>query len=334
MPDPSRLLIVRHGRGRGRDPENYDAALARTFEEHPDVAARCDVWHTGTPPPSADAYRTVLCLLADPLREHFPDCYAEAHELTERARAAGAGIVNPPDALSNTIKSRQAELWEAAGIPQARTLGYTDEAELATVADGLRFPVIVRGDDLHDHAATATFASRDELDATELPYPGALSELIDTRRGHTEPALSRLFHKCRAFVFGDHVRTHHLALAEDPIVSMSSSLFKVPYRPRSRAPWTHLARRRWYRRAIEMDLAYFHEPEPQADLLRRAVHTLGLGFAAVDYARLGDGSLLLFEANPYFTFPATAHTPLEAPRRMLERRVEYRRVLADALRAW
>lgn len=326
-----RLLIVRHGPGRGRDRENYDEVLRRVLEEHPELAERCDVWETGTPAPDAEDYGAVVCLLADPLREHHPECFEESSAVVERARATGATIVNPPEALSNTIKSRQAQRWEQAGIPQARTIGIADRDAVTRAADELRFPVIVRGDQLHSHAATATFESRETLLGADLPYPGALSELIDTRRGQTDPALALFFHKCRAFVFGDLVRTHHLALSENPIVSMESSLFKRAYQPDSRMPWTALARRRWFRRAIELDLAYFESTEPDADLLRRAVHTLGLGFAAVDYARMADGSLLLFEANPYFTFPVTAHTPLDGPRRMSARRVAYRSVFAEWL---
>jgi hypothetical protein len=88
-------------------------ALAR---RSPALAARVRIHETGAPAPSLDGVAAVVFWLADPLRERFPACFEEAVALAAEARRRGVPIVNPPESLSNTVKSRQARRWREAGF--------------------------------------------------------------------------------------------------------------------------------------------------------------------------------------------------------------------------
>jgi hypothetical protein len=272
----------------------------------------------------------VVFWLADPLRELYPGCYAEATRLATEARARGIRIVHPPDALSNTIKSAQQRLWSRAGIPTPPHYGFRDRDELEALLPRVEFPVMVRPDLLH--AQTGLFFCTTAARVRALPegalhYPGTLTPFVDTRAGFraTRPdsIWARYFHKKRAFVFGDLVRTNHLFFSREPVVGLASSTFYEWHRARWRNPARHLLG--WWenRACMRADFEYWRQESEAPELLRRAAHSLGLECVAIDYSNLSDGSLILWEANPYFHLHSWRTAVLSRQRRMKERIVSF-----------
>jgi hypothetical protein len=298
------------------------------------AAATCE---TGAArPPVLAGVRAVVFWLGDPLRELYPDCHAEACAIAAAAAERGAHLVNPPDALSNSVKSVQARIWRAAGIPTAAHTPFATRAELLAILATHAFPLIIRGDLLH--AQASLHLCRTRADALAVPpsaiaYPGTVAEYVDTRQGFRERAprtlFAELFHKKRAFVFGDVVRTNHVFCSEAPIVGLySSTLARAWYGGRYHkylAPLlapivTRLSARE--KACLEADLRYFEEPPPplHVDVLRRGAHALGQTFTAIDYAETADGGLVLWESNPHFDLPPWYQGHL-AHARQLERRI-------------
>ena len=101
------------------------------------------IHETGEPAPALDGVAAVVFLLADSLREHFPACFAEACSIAEEARAGGIRLVNPPEALSNTIKSTQSRIWREHGVPTPALERFETHAELVASLDRLVFPVLL-----------------------------------------------------------------------------------------------------------------------------------------------------------------------------------------------
>lgn len=108
MADRPKLLLVRHGPGRGRFVNYANAWIRRAEGRRPGLYRRMVIHETGEKPPSLEGVGAVVFLLADPLRERYPDCYEEARRIADEAQARGLPLVNAPDALSNTIKTVQA----------------------------------------------------------------------------------------------------------------------------------------------------------------------------------------------------------------------------------
>lgn len=63
----------------------------------------------------------------------------------------------------------------------------------------------------------------------------------------------------------------------------------------------------------------------------RAMQILGLDFAAVDYSSLSDGSIMLWEANPYFYLPREEDIMIPARRIAKERIASYYKAITDFL---
>jgi hypothetical protein len=244
--------------------------------------------------------------LADPLAELYPECFTEALAIAGLARERGIRVVNPPAALSNTIKSRQAELWQRAGLPCAAVASFRTRAELSALLARASYPVIVRPDHLHGQQAVHFCAT--PAAAAAVPdglTAGAVIPFVDTRSGYarTRPGTiwQRLYHKKRAFVFGDDVVPNHVYFSPHPICGLKHSTF-ARYRRRWRWSWIAYLRS-VERAALVVDNAYWRGPAEHSALLRRAVQALGLGFAAIDYSVGADGQPVLWEANPYFDLP-------------------------------
>lgn len=296
------------------------AALDDLELSRPAVHARVRIHETGDPAPALDEITGVVFWLADPLREHFPQCFREASAIAAEARSRGIPIANPPDALSNTVKSVQARLWDEAGIPTPEQLRFESRHELLGLLDRVRYPVIVRSDDEHAQRGMRLCGSPGAVESAVGPgfhFPGALSPIVDTRAGYRNGAdktvWARYHHKKRALVLGQRVVPLELFFSRDPIVASETCTFHR-YAGRRRLPDRLASLLPWERRCIDADRAYAAGGRVPADLLRRAVAALCLDLAAVDYADLADGGSVLWEANPHFRLPPVSSMYLPGPR--------------------
>jgi hypothetical protein len=287
--------------------------------------ARVRIYETGNAAPDLARARAVLFWLADPLRELYPACFEAASAIAATARARGARIVNAPDALSNTIKSIQAERWQSAGLPAAPARSFRTPPELEHVLAEATYPVIVRPDRLHTQRST--FYCADPGDARAIAsvgelFPGVVLPFIDTRAGYSASrpgsVWARFFHKKRVLVLGDDVIPNHIFFSADPICGVKRSTF-ARYMGRGRR-WSALARIRPTDRAVlALDNAFWRGLAEHADLMRRATRALELDMAAIDYSTMADGRVILWEANPYFELPRPADGVMPRERRLEQR---------------
>ena len=321
-----RVLLVRHGPGLGRTDRYLQAALDYIHEQEPALAGRLSVYETGNPLPSLDHAVAVVFLLGDPLREWYPSCYAQAVEIADEARLRGIRVVNSPESLSNTVKSVQSRLWRSAGIVTPEYHRFESRIEMVEHAKSMELPLLVRSDDKHARAGLRICYSQSEiegLDSRELEIPGAMASLVDVRVGYRDddPRAS-LYHKKRVLVMGRVLRTKHLLFSESPIVSSKSSVFR---RYRSRHTSLHwLAMLRASDRAcVRADLEYWRRGVEHEELMLRAMTALGLEFAAIDYSERGDGTVILWEANPHPELPTLAQLKMPRIRKTRARLTSY-----------
>ena len=324
------ILVIRHGPNRGPHinlrsfrPASYQPIVDDLRIRHRAVADRLRFWNTGTPPPELEGFSTILCLLQDPLRERFPNCYREVKELTDHARERGIRVVNPPEMLSNSVKSTQARLWKQAGIPTPDHRPFRNAEELRQAAQEIRFPVFVRSDLHHTQEGMSLCATREALDAIptdRLSFPGTLCGFIDTREGYKISApgtpWAEFYHKKRAMVFGDEVVNNHVFFGSNPIVSSKTCTFS---HYRSLNPLHRWRATQHCQEHIALDNAFFEAPTENATVLRRAARTLGLDWAAIDYSTSANGEVVLWEANPHFALQMWPLQILPGPRHVADR---------------
>ena len=305
----NRVLIVRHGPKRGRLEAYFQDGLDHLNRTRPELHACLAFWGTGMAPPDLDGVRAVVFWLGDPLKEMYPDCYRDAMQVAEAARARGIRLVNPPESLSNSIKTRQSQLWRAAGVPTPAAHAFSSVDELAVLVERMTLPVMVRPDQLHAQAGIRVCNTKDKaIEAARrlLPVPSLVVELQDVRRSWKQKdprsIYARLFHKKRCFVLGPRVKTGHVFFSTIPIVATQTCTFSPQWR-RSKGlteaplPGTPDVL------CVEADNAFGNGMPEHADLFVRAAEALGMAFTAIDYSCDADGGVVLWESNPYFFLP-------------------------------
>ena len=335
------ILLVRHGPGLGRFAGYGERTLQWIRRRDPALAERILVHETGTGalPTAAAGAGAVVFWMADPLRELYPECHAEATQIAELAARRGARVVNPPAALSNTIKSTQARLWERAGVPCAVSHRFAGRAELEALLATMAMPVIVRPDLLHAQEGMRICGTPAEaVEAVEVDgrYPGALVPFVDTREDYRrrDPAnlWAQFYHKKRVYVFGDVVLPSCIFFSRSPVVAWKGSTFSRYDGWRSLLEWAAYLRR-FDREAVAADIAFVRNPPEQPALMRRATSALGLDFAAIDYSTFVDGSVVLWEANPHPYIPGWRSTGMPLVRRTLPRLARIHAQIAEFFRS-
>jgi len=320
-----KVLIVRHGKARGRLPDYFREALNFIARFQPHLHARTLLHETGMPAPPLDDVNAVLFWLADPLRESYPECYADATGIAESARARGIRLVNPPDALSNTIKTRQSALWRDAGVPTAETDPFATAEELRAILDRLPLPVIVRPTLTHAQIGLHVCATVDDaLKAAVrlLPAPTLVAPLIDIRAAwhaaDRRNLYAQLHHKKRCYVLGSHVLPFYIYFSPYPVVAGATCTFDAAIRQRMKLPKTPM-RGTLDAHCFADDYLFATGPAEDADLMLRAARTLEVDFLAIDYATRADGNHVLWEANPYPNLNPLRFCMMAAERRMAPR---------------
>jgi hypothetical protein len=273
----------------------------------PELFRRIWLHETGSPEPSLSGVRAVMFWLADPLRAFYPECFEDAMRIARHAEQEGIPVFQHPQSLSNATKSRISSTWKEAGIPTPDLVHFRDREELDRCISEISFPVVLRPDNLYAQIGTHWLRNVTELyriiDGWNY-YPGTLAAFVDTRRPYREQedgsVWARFFHKKRLFVFGDIVRTNHVFFSYSPIVGMKNSTFFKHRQYLIDNPKAPRELEGDYAACLSADIEYWESREDKPELLRKAVHTLGLDFAALDYSSFPDGSIMLWEANPYF----------------------------------
>ena len=313
-----RILLVRHGRGRGRLYPALQQGLDYLAESQPEVSGRIRVYETGGPMPALDDVCAVVNFLADPLRLKYPDCYRRAVKIAEAARERGITVANPPEALGQHRKSEMARVWRQADLPTPACVRFENERDLRGVLSGFQKPVVVRGDEHHGQEDAMFLPDPGQpvgVSAANLPIPGVVSELVDTRATYrvrrSDSVFATFYHKYRTFLFGDEVAASHLLFSRNPIVSARGSVFKEledrgrKYKDRFGAGRRNGLAQRWirlnrqFRGAIEAERAFFERPVEHVDLLRESARLLGFDIVSVDYAIDAYGEPILWEVNPF-----------------------------------
>ena len=320
------VLLVRHGPGRGRLQAFGDGWLRRLARTRPELRGRIEVHETGSQRlPQLARVACVVFLLADPVRELYPACYAEASAIAEKAKQRGIRLVNAPDALSNTIKSVQARLWAHAGVPCAPCQPFESREALERLANSATFPVIVRGDLLHAQQSTFVCRSPDEVRALpkdQVAYPGQMVRFIDSRTSYLSAPLdsvfARYYHRCRTYVFGRHVVPGAIYFSASPIVGSDTATW-ARYAGNGRFAEPLAWIRREDRQIVAADMAFANSSPLHPQLMRQAANVLGLEFAGLDHVVLADGSVVFWEANPHFYIAPFRDTPLPIARHIWPR---------------
>lgn len=331
------VLIVRHGPGRGRELAILPLVEAHIASARPSFRSRLKIFETGSERPSLDGVGAILFLLGDPLKELYPDCYADAVAIAEAGASRKIRLLNPPQNLSNSIKSRQAELWRKAGLPCAAARVIRSSADLEPAMAALGLPIILRSDDKHVQEGVRVCKRVKHVDEAKLTLqtPAVALQLIDVRAKWRAVApdsvMARYHHKKRSMVYGDTVVNNHVFFSSTPIVGRTTSTFLADTkRPRSWLRRLGVGRTRWLD-TIAADYEYFHSPPEAPETMLRAVKVLGLDFAAIDYASLPNGEVVLWEANPYAHLPPWQHGVAADPRRIRERTSRQIEIVVDWL---
>ena len=320
-----RILIVRHGEGRGRIPEFMRPAIRYVADYHPGLHRQLALHETGKWLPSLDDVQAVVFMLADPLQELYPECYEEAEGLARWARERGYPVVNPPDALSSSIKSVRARLWADSGVPTPPCDRFASREELLAILESKRFPVLIHGD--WEPAENGVRLCRDIEEARAIPSealvcPGVVTPFIDTRESYREAGRrdiwALLYHRKRILVFGDIVTANHAYFSDGPIVNSVNSTFAAlrECNPRIRRVMKY---RKPYWDSLRAEWEFVTGELDQPELMLRAARALGLGYLAIDYSSYADGSVVLWEANPYPWLPSWRMAMLPGERQMQAR---------------
>lgn len=319
------ILVVTHGQGRGRNVPTGPEFLEQVKKRAPMIAANIQTYRTGEGMPNLANIKLVLFWLGDPLKQSYPDCYAEAVVIAAEAKRLGIAVLNHPTALNNTLKSTQASIWQAVGLPCQPIRTLKSEKDLRTGLKYTPYPCILRSS--QDHAQGAIQVFQCEEDAKDVVFDpattNAIIPLIDIRAQYRaigdKSLFARFHHKARAIVADDTVIASHLFFSKSPIVCQKSSLFSRESRPRRTAARRVGFRNKLMKELIAADLAYFNNPIEHSDLLIHSVKTLGLDIAAVDYSFLPDGGIMLWEANPYFSLAHGSQSVMSAERQAVAR---------------
>lgn len=322
-----KILVVGHGPRRGRSVPTGDVFFTRLQATDTELASRIVTHSTGNPMPSLQGVALVVFWLGDPLRQKYPECYAEAVAIADAASRRGIALINAPQGLSNTSKGCQSGIWSKAGIPSAEARCISSASDLPSAFASLGGPCILRGDETHAERSVLVLKSQSDANmaARSLQPPAALIRVHDIRAEYrtagTDPSslYARFHHKARAFVFRGEVKASHLFFAREMIVGLSNCLLAREARPRRRLLRQFGFRRALFEDMIAEDVAYFNSAIPYKDVLVKAVAALGLDVAAVDYSIRPDGTPILWEANPYFWLPRGEESVLSEERRAVDR---------------
>jgi hypothetical protein len=270
-----RILVLRHV---DQLPDYNDDLLAWLRRISPQASGLFELRRVGFAPKDAARYALFLPWLQDPLREELPELHAQAKRIEDAILRAGGAVVNPVDALSNSIKSVASARLRAAGVPMPRVAPL---AETRRLPEGFTFPVIARED---RHHGGPMRLCRDEQELAAVPWRALRNPVVVEYRD-VRSADGR-YRKWRYVVAGEHGAPRHLVISRRWVVKAQRRVAEES--------------------AIGEELAYTRlRDDPNRELLVRGAKALGLDVVAFDYARTQAGELIVFEPNPFATLWAS-----------------------------
>ena len=212
----------------------------------------------------------------DPVEGWSQRTFDHANRLAEGCEAHGIPVINRVDRLANAGKVRGGELMAATGIRMPRMARITDADEFRDTRLGLDLPLIVREDWGHQKPMLRADSDADvrALPVENFKRPVAV-EFVDVRNS------DGLYRKYRYVVAGDVGVPQTLQISKDWCVRGS---------PKQAAKSPELDEER---------VTFARSTEPNHDNLVAACAALDLDFVAFDYSFTPDGSLIVWEANPF-----------------------------------
>ena len=271
--DGPRVLVLRE---RDRLADAHDDLIAWADRTHSGAGAMLRLHRWPGRKYEPDRYDLFVPWLQDPVRERDPRLFEYAMRLQQHFDEAGKATINRVENLSHAIKSVGSRLLRAAGLEAPLMVRIDDPRQFAAdpEATGMTRPFFVREDQTH---GPPVFLVHEPADLTSVPWevlrhPVAVA-WVDVRSG------DGLYRKWRAMVVGGRVLPRHLVASPHWFVHAKDRVFDDPVMAEERA-------------YIESG-----DDPHAADLLRAAKH-LGLDTFAVDYSRLPDGRLIVWEVNP------------------------------------
>ena len=264
----------------------------------------------------ADSYRPSLTLPAHDLvfnaigdADVKDDALARAAEIVERSQAP---VINPPAAVSETGRVRNARRLRIEGVVAPRASAYAKASLLTPDAidrledDGFRIPFLLRAAGFHTGEHFERVERREELSevAARLPGEDVLAiEFADVRGADGNAR------KYRVLFIGGRLYPLHLAI---------SPRWKVHY---FSAAMADHAERRAEEQNFLTDMRSALGARAVAALERIAA-TLGLDYAGADFALDASGNVVLFEANATMIVPVPDSDPRWGYRREPVARIE------------
>lgn len=267
-----RLLIYRDHLGLPGYNKHF---LAWVRAHHPELWGRFELrYHPG---PVRDLGDVALFVpwLQDPLREEYPRTFRAAREIERRCAERGIPVVNPVATLSQSIKSRAAEVIRRTGLRTPRMVPISDPASFARDQGGLEPPFFIREDRVHG-GPMILVRDLDDLAGAHierLANPVAV-EFIDVR------SPDGLHRKWRYLAIGERGVPRHLVASRNWVVHAPDRVLDADTRA--------------------AELAYTcSRVDPNHEALQRARRALGFDFVAFDYSYDREGRIVVWEPNPF-----------------------------------
>ena len=265
------ILLVRHPTFM---PFFYNGFLHWLVRNFPDCRRHFRLAYLPCALPASPRPRLIVPWIQDPIESWSPEAYRQTVALTAAAAAAGIGVINRPEHLTNIKKSATAAILAPLGIRTPRTLRLSGRHALQQALDSFPRPFFIRNDESHSGRLRLIQAGDaigfEEL--AEFATPVAI-EFINTQ---SPDGLYRKFRYQAAGEFG--VGVHQV----------TSRFWEVRDRMKQRDD-----------AAYREEAAYLALPDPHHAILQRARAAMQLDFVAFDYAYDRDGRLTVWEANGY-----------------------------------
>jgi tetratricopeptide (TPR) repeat protein len=193
------------------------------------------------------------------------------------AAAARYARVNVPQYLDRCARERLADTL--AGIDGVRAIGASIAGEAAVRS--VELPALVRPEDTHAGRGLSYVTTPEALDAHLRRFPAtayAVTPFVDCR------SVDGYYRKYRVVLVEGRAYPYHLAISDRWMVHYQTSRMQ-----------DHV----WMRRE---ELAFLSDPASVfgrwSEQTRAIARAIGLDYVGLDVARLPDGTMLVFEADP------------------------------------